>query len=39
MNSHLGYSNNERGEKEITNRGNNYPKDFITAAYQSILDK
>lgn len=26
MNSHLGYSNNERGEKENTNRRNGYTK-------------
>lgn len=29
MNSHLGYSNNERGEKETVNRRNGYTKKNI----------
>ena len=28
MNSHLGYSNNERGEKDSANRRNGYKKDI-----------
>ena len=37
MNSHLGYSNNERGEKETANRRNGYSKKTLKTTVMSLL--
>ena len=34
MNSHLGYSNNERGEKDSANRRNGYKKDIKNTSWR-----